>query len=181
MCVLFLLTGLLAWAPPQPTMPPAHRFSWTFPRVLSFWHWCLMPFTSVPMLSTSTAPWPWLSLTLFTISPSYISSMRTWPCFPSHLRLTSITVLMQMCCINEAINEQNLYVSLVIMMYLSFSFSQEIFFFQNNFLKLIWQPHGEDCLSCQMTDRCVFVIAWEGVSDHCAVCVCLCVWIAMAH
>lgn len=109
-------------------MPPAHRFSWTFPRVLSFWHWCLMPFTSVPMLFTPTAPWPWPSLTLFTISPSYLSSMRKWPCFPSHLRLICITVPIQMCCINEVINEQNLYVSFVITIYLSFSFSQEIFF-----------------------------------------------------
>lgn len=134
MCVVSLLTGTPCVSPSPAYDAPVFRFSWPIPHGLPFWPWYLRPLTVVPLLSESTAPWPWTSYILFTMSPSYSGSMKTWSYFLSHLRISHTAGRIQICWINEVMNEQNLYLSFVIMIYLYSAFpKRSFFFFQNKF------------------------------------------------
>lgn len=145
---------------PQPSQPShtLHPVTSLFPSILSLgWH------ASTPPAPSTGA---WTSCTLFRISLlcEILSSMKTrlWCLSPPRHKNSPPTVLRNICWISQ-------WVKFILNFYYHDMFI--ILLFQNKFKRLIWLPHGKNCLNCQVTD-CSVLWRWVGDGDQCPVCVC---------
>ena len=144
---LWSLHGLHQPSEPSHTLHPVTA---PFPPTLSLgWH------ASCPHSSGT-----WTSCTLFRIPLlcGILSSMKTWLWCLS----PPTTVLRNICWISQWVK-----------FILKFCYHEMfiILLFQNKFERLIWLPHGKNCLNCQVTG-CSVLWWWVGDGGQCPVCVC---------